>query len=401
MNTDYRKLLDEGVSYLVGERRIVTGIAGAYGGLRGGETFVSGNIREVRLENGMFVPDTAPMDEHSIFDLASVTKLFTCIAVMQLCERGKLSLTDPIGRLDPRFTHIRDASVEGLLSFRAALQTNARVDRAGSAEEAKRLLFDIRPAPAPKRRFYTDMGAMVLRYIVESVSGQPFFEYLSRNIFQPLGMEHTFADVPQALLSGTVCYNYERTVSGDGAFHVDTACPAGTVHDPKARLMRRGETGPCGHAGLFSTLGDMRRLAEGLLRGDILERQTLLTIGVNRTGAKLADGGYSQHMGYLCYSKHPVQTYSEVPACFGERTIALNGFTGNHFSVDPDRNQYMILLANRIHNRVTTLTGRADPHDHTETTRWDDGKDYIVSQNFVYLKDRYLKNTIGELLNEC
>lgn len=399
MSIDYRKKLSEGVTYLVSERRIVTGIAGAYGGLSGGETFVSGSIREVRLENGAFVPDAAPMDANSVFDLASVTKLFTCIAVMQLCERGKLSLSDPIGRLDPRFVHIRDVSVEGLLSFRDALQTSARVDRAESAEEAKRLLFGIRPAPVPKRRFYTDMGAMVLRYVVESVSGLPFFEYLSQNVLRPLGMERTFADVPPALLSGTVCYNYERTVS-DGRFRVDTGCPAGTVHDPKARLMRLGEPGPCGHAGLFSTLPDMRRLAEGLLRGELLGRKTLLSIGVNRTGAQLADGGYSQHMGYLCYAKHPVQTYSEVPACFGAHTIALNGFTGNHFSVDPDRNQYMILLANRIHNRVTTLTGRADPRDHTETVRWDDGKEYVVSQNFVYLKDRYLKNTIGELLDE-
>jgi CubicO group peptidase (beta-lactamase class C family) len=399
MNVDYRKRLGEGVSYLVDERRIVTGIAGAYGGLTGGETFVSGNIREVRLENGEFVPDAAPMDETSVFDLASVTKLFTCIAIMQLSERGKLSLNDPIGSLDPRFVHIRDASVEGLLSFRCALRTSARVDQAGGAAEAKRLLFDVRRAPAPKRRFYTDMGAMVLRYVVESVSGQPYFEYLTQNIFRPLGMAHTFADVPQALLPNTVCCNYERTVS-DGSCFVDTHCPAGTVHDPKARLMRRGEAGPCGHAGLFSTLTDMKRLAEGLLRGELLQRETLTRIGVNRTGGKLPDGTYSQHMGYLCYAKHPVQTFSEVPVCFGERTIALNGFTGNHFSVDPDRNQYMILLANRIHNRVTTLTGRADPHDHTETTRWDDGKTYIVSQNFVYLKDKYLKNTIGQLLSE-
>ena len=142
----------------------------------------------------------------------------------------------------------------------------------------------------------------------------------------------------------------------------------------------------------------MTKLARGLLGDALLSRKTLLEIGKNRTGGKLPDGTDSQYMGYLCYSKQPVQTFSEVPAYFGERTIALNGFTGNHFSVDPEKNQFMILLANRIHNRATTVTGRANPEDKTETILWDDNKTYIVSQNFVYTKDKFLKNHIGNIL---
>jgi CubicO group peptidase (beta-lactamase class C family) len=394
-----RETLDSGIRYLVDERRVISGIAVSYGGLRGGEQFCYGNIREVRLQDGVFVPDPAQMNVDSIFDLASVTKLFTCIAVLQLCERKKIALSSTIGSIDKRFLHIGDVTVEELLSFRAALQTTSRIDTAENAEQAQKLLFDIRPGPAPKKKFYTDMGAMVLKYVVESASGQSFREYLRQNILLPLGMNHTFAEVPKALLPNTVSCNYERTVSG-GQFCVDFDCPAGTVHDPKARLLRTLEPGPSGHAGLFSTLPDMTRLAEGLLQNALFSRETLLSIGVNRTGSALTEGGYSQYMGYLCYSKHPVQTFSEVPASFGERTIALNGFTGNHFSVEPDQNRYMILLANRIHNRVTVLTGRADPNDHTETVLWDDGREYVVSQNFVYLKDKYLKNTIGELLKE-
>jgi len=397
MTIPLREQLDAGIKYLVDERSVITGIAGAYGSLSGGDRFCYGNIREVRLDHGAFVPDVAPMDEDALFDLASVTKLFTCIAVLQLVERGKLALDTAVGQIDRRFVHIPDVTIEGLLSFRSALQTSTRIDAAPSAEEAERLLFQIRPAPAPKRRFYTDMGAMVLKYVVESAADQAYFDFLNENILAPLGMRHTFAAVPEAMLTRTVCYNYERTVSG-GNFCVDTDCPAGTVHDPKARLLNTNRSAPCGHAGLFSTLSDMTSLARGLLGGALLGRKTLLAIGVNRTGKKLPDGGYSQHMGYLCYSKHPVQTFSEVPACFGDRTIALNGFTGNHFSVDPEQDRYMILLANRIHNRVTTLTGRADPNDPTETVRWNDGNEYVLSQNFVYLKDRYLKNTIGALL---
>lgn len=392
-----REQLERGVSHLVDERKIVSGIAVSYGDCARGESFCRGRIREVRLEDGVFVPDEAPMDENSVFDLASVTKLFTCIAVLQLVERKKLRLSDTIARLDRRFSRLQDATVEGLLSFRTALETTARMDAQESAEAAEALLFDIRVGPPPARKFYTDMGAMVLKYVVESASDTAFWDYLRENILVPLEMTRTFAQVPQALLSETVNCNYERRIV-NGSYFLDTRCPPGTVHDPKARLLNAALPAPCGHAGLFSSLGDMTLLARGLLGNALVSRKTLLEIGVNRTGGKLPDGSDSQYMGYLCYSKQPVQTFSEVPACFGERTIALNGFTGNHFSVDPERNQFMILLGNRIHNRATTVTGRANPEDQTETIRWNDGKDYIVSQNFVYTKDRYLKNHIGKIL---
>ena len=397
MTLDPRQRLEDGVSHLVDERKIISGIAVSYGDLTRGEAFCRGNLREVRLEHGAFVPDVAPLKTDSIFDLASVTKLFTCIAVLQLVERGKLRLDRTLGSIDKRFSNIPDVTIEDLLCFRAQLQTTARMDAASSAEEAERLLFDICLGPPATRKYYTDMGSMVLKYVVETVSDTLFWDFLRENIVLPLDMTRTFAEVQTALLPETVDCNYERRIV-NGAFWLDSACPPGTVHDPKARLLNTGRPAPCGHAGVFASVDDMTKLARGLLQDALLSRKTLLEIGVNRTGGRLADGTDSQYMGYLCYSKQPDQTFSEVPAYFGPRTIALNGFTGNHFSVDPEKNQFMILLANRIHNRATTVTGRANPLDKTETILWDDGKTYIVSQNFVYTKDQYLKNHIGEIL---
>ena len=392
-----REQLEQGISHLVDERKIISGIAVSYGDLVRGEEFCRGNLREVRLENGIFLPDTAPLETSSVFDLASVTKLFTCIAVLQLVERGKLRLDATVGSIDKRFSQIPAVTVEDLLCFRASLVTTSRMDAVTSADEAEALLFDIRPGPPPTRKFYTDMGAMVLKYLVEEAADCSFWELLDERILRPLGMTRSFAVVPEELLTQTVNCNYERRIV-NGAFWLDTLCPPGTVHDPKARLLNTGRPAPCGHAGLFASLEDMTKLARGLLGGALLSRKTLLEIGKNRTGGKLPDGTDSQYMGYLCYSKQPVQTFSEVPAYFGERTIALNGFTGNHFSVDPEKNQFMILLANRIHNRATTVTGRANPEDKTETILWDDNKTYIVSQNFVYTKDKFLKNHIGNIL---
>jgi len=395
--TDPRQRLEEGVRHLVDERKIISGIAISYGDRTRGESFCRGNLREVRLEHGAFVPDIAPLENDSVFDLASVTKLFTCIAVLQLMERGKLRLDQTVGSVDKRFSHIQDVTIEDLLCFRAQLQTAGRMDAAATADEAEALLFDIRLGPPPVRKYYTDMGSMVLKYIVETVSDTLFCDFLRENVVLPLGMTRTFSEVPEELIPQTVDCNYERRIV-NGTFWLDTLCPPGTVHDPKARLLNTARPAPCGHAGVFASLDGMTLLARGLLEDALLSRKTLLEIGVNRTGTRLPDGTDSQYMGYLCYSKQPDQTFSEVPAYFGHRTIALNGFTGNHFSVDPEKNQFMILLANRIHNRATTVTGRANPEDKTETILWDDGRTYIVSQNFVYTKDKFLKNHIGDIL---
>ena len=393
------RTLSDGMQYLTRERRIVSGVAVGYGNADTAKADCRGNAEEVALLDGAFVPRVREMDAETIFDLASVTKLFTALSIVLLRERGKLRFTDPVSRYDARFAHIGDTTVYEMLCFRAGLRTDARIDEAADRETALQRLFNVRPTPLPPVRYYTDMGSMTLKYIVEAASGMAYYDFVKANILDPFTMRTTFARVPDTLLARTVCYNYERRIVG-GEYRVDTACPTGTVHDPKARVLCDGGRDLCGHAGLFSTMGDMARLAQGLLNDALFSHEILREIGANRTGYPLPGGGHTQYLGYLCYAKHPEQTYSEVPACFGERTLALNGFTGNHFSVDPEKNQYMIILANRIHNRITVATGRPDPNDPTVSLRWDDGKEYPVSQNYTYLKDPLLKEPMGELLAE-
>ena len=328
-----------------------------------------------------------------------MTKLFTAVSVLQLYARSRLDLNAPVRKYAPMFTEIGDISVYDLLAFQKDVSTPERIDTQPDRAHALSVLFRAAPSPRPEKRYYTDMGAMILKYVIESVSGLSYYDCIRENILQPLGMNRTFSSVPRDLLPETACYNYERRILPDGSFSLDTDCPVGTVHDPKARVLSRDGRDCCGHAGLFSTIEDMTRLAQGLLRGDILSRELLSEMGKNRTGFRLPDGSFTHHLGYLCYAKHPVQTFSEVPACFSDGTVALNGFTGNHFSVDPNRNLFMIHLSNRVHNRVTVATGRPDPDNHLETLVWDDKKEYPVSQNYVYYKDSYLKGPIGEILD--
>ena len=390
--------LQDGLQYLVNDRRIVAGAAVAWGNGERADSLALGSAREVLKSNGTFVPAAVPLTRDSVFDLASVTKLFTCLSVLLLRQEGKLNLEDPVGRFDRRFTGISDVPVGDLLSFLQPLGTRRRIDEMDDRHEAERELFQLQKTPQIPGRYYTDMGSMALKYVIEGASGRGFYDYLKERVLLPLDMTDTWSRVPEEVLSRTVCYNYERRING-GVYTVDEGCPTGTVNDKKARVLSDGGRDLCGHAGLFSTVGDLSKLARGLIWDALFPHAVLTEMGTARTGKGEPVNGNTQYLGYLCYAKHPIQTYSEVPACFGYRTVALNGYTGNHFSVDPERNQFIVILANKTHNRITSYKGRPDPFDATEALPWPDGHAYPVSQNYTYLKDRYIKEPVAALLD--
>ena len=361
------------------------------------EAVTAGNAREVLLRGQEYMEARLPMAGDSVFDLASVTKLFTCLCVMLLMERGLLSMDSPVRDFEPRFSRLDGVTVGDLLAFGTGLLTDKGVDACSTRGEALDCLFGIRPVPAPVEHPYTDMGAMVLKYVIERVSGYRYFDFLNREILEPLQMRHTFTVAPPGLLHRFVDHNYGRRII-NGSYSIDAGAFPGLPHDPKARLLCDGGQDPCGHAGLFSTAGDMALLASALLDGRLVSRETLLSIGVNRTGRRLPDGRYTQHHGLLCYVKNSDQRQNEVPAGFGEHAFSLCGYTGCHFSIDPVQNRFIIILANKIHNRVIKIVNT--PHADLGDGRalWEDGSVFPLSSEYVYARDRCLVHPILALM---
>jgi CubicO group peptidase (beta-lactamase class C family) len=381
--------LKDGLDFLIREKRYITGAVITYGAPGAVETVVAGNSREVLLQGRDYRDAPVPMAADSVFDLASVTKLFTCLCVLMLMERGLLSLDTPVHDAAPRFIHLESVRVRDVLSFGTGLCTDGRIDGCATRAAALECLYGIRPIPVPVEHPYTDMGAMVLKYVIEHISGQNYFDFIRTEILNPLGMCHTYTAPPAGLLPAFVDYNYGRRII-NGCFTTDTGAFPGVPHDPKARLLCGGGLDLCGHAGLFSTAGDMALLAVGLLEGRLLSRGALLSIGINRTGMRLPDGRYTQHHGLLCYVKNPDQRQNEVPAGFGEYSFALSGYTGNHFSIDPVHNRFIIILANKIHNRVIKIINTPGADLNDGSAMWEDGAIFPLSSEYVFARDRCL-----------
>ena len=398
-------LLDN-MRFLCDQTRMLTGITTAYGTSRESEYALYGRAQEVQLENGQFVSCVRAMQEDSLFDLASLTKLFTSVMTMILVERGMLSLTECIGEIDARFVHLKEVSVFDTLCYRACVQTPGRIDEAPDREEGLRRLFFAAPAPSPAVRIYSDINAMIMKYVIEAKTGMALYDAIQAYILRPVGMTETYAHVPEGKRSRCLCYNYEhRIVREKFILRTDTAL--GVPHDPKAMLLSK-DGDLCGHAGLFSTRTDMVRFAQALLRSELISRASLLEIATNRTGRYNEDGTYRQPLGFLCFTKHPLQRLSEVPAHMGAHALGISGFTGNHLVLDPDLDCFEVFLGNRCHGRVSHIT----PPQGVELSHygldeigaglvpWPDGRQVPSSAKYVYQKDACLHEPIVQRMHQ-
>ncbi len=402
----YKPLMDS-MTTLVEEMHMLTGIAVAYGTEDAYKTACVGNIQEVAWVDGTFIPCVRPIQEHTLYDLASLTKLFTLISVMQLIERKSISLTDTFGSIDSHFPFLQKTSLRDILCYEAILKTPQRIDQQQDRAAALAQVFQTSLSPVEPPRLYSDMNALLLKYVVETVSGLPFYDYLTQNIFRPAGMVETYSMVPETRIQDCACYNFEHRILAD-QYHLRMDAPAGVPHDPKARILRDGGRDLCGHAGLFSTMADMIKLCQALLSKRLLSMDTLLEIGTNQTGRLGADGSYRQYLGYLCFVKSPLQRFSEVPQWMGARAFGMSGFTGNHIAIDPEAGIFDLFLGNRCHNRVSVIqppegkdiSSYGLAKEGEGVIDWADGRKVQSSYLYIHQKDKKLHGPIREHMLE-
>lgn len=342
-----------------------------------------------------------PLTERSIFDLASLTKLFTGLVVMRLNEEGRLALDRPVTAYAPQFAGLTGISVSQVLGFEVALTTRERVDAQKTPEDAKRLLFGIQPG-AVTGRAYSDMHAMVLKYVIEGAAQSGWLDEVRRVLLNPLGMRETWAVVPAERLQDCVSCDREHRIER-GRYLLREGIAPGMPHDPKAARLFPD----CpGHAGLFATLGDMVKLCQGLLRERVVSRATLVEMSRNRTGFRREDGSYSQYLGAQCYVKHPQQYFSEIPVYESDQAIGLSGFTGHHLSVDVGTGVFALFLGNRVLNRLTVLlpeegrkiTDYGLNPDGTGQVLWPDGRRVWSSVDYVHHKDAHFHCAVANAM---
>ncbi len=159
---------------------------------------------EVLLTKGYGSADVArsiPVrPESTLFQIGSITKLFTWTAVMQLVEQGRLDLDADVNTyLDFKIpaTYLQPLTLKHLMTHTPGFEDitlgmfPARLDQIRPLGRELATHMPARVRPPGQIASYSNYGAGLAGYIVERVSGMSYEEYVEKNIFQPLGMEHT------------------------------------------------------------------------------------------------------------------------------------------------------------------------------------------------------------------
>jgi CubicO group peptidase (beta-lactamase class C family) len=202
----------------------------------------------------------------SEFELASITKTFTGVAVMQLVEQGKIKLDDNVKKFYPNFPY-EGITVKLLLSHRSGMMNYVYFTdgiwkdkkKPMSNTDVMDLIAQYKPAryAAPDTRFhYNNSNFMVLAAIIEKVTGKKYADYMMANVFKPAGMKHTH------VYSTTVYPKIPVDVVG---------------HDRTWRysVVQNFLDGPVGDKGVYSTVHDLVLYDNALRSGRLLKKASL------------------------------------------------------------------------------------------------------------------------------
>jgi CubicO group peptidase (beta-lactamase class C family) len=271
----------------------------------------------------------------TIFDLASVTKVVATSAMaMILYERGVLDLEAPVIAIVPEFaghdTGRGHIPIRMLLAHSSGLPAYEKLFlRAGTREELLQAAFSTGLTAAPGTRVeYSDIGFIILGIALARLADEPLDSFCQREVFGPLAMSHTTFH-PAKALRGAI-----PPTCDDVSFRHRII--QGEVQDENASVLG----GVAGHAGLFSTSGDLALFAHAMLNGGypIVRPETVQIF----TRRESSPAGTSRALGWDTPSAP-----SQSGKYFGPRSFGHLGYTGTSLWIDPVRQLSITLLTNR------------------------------------------------------
>lgn len=302
----------------------------------------------------------------TLYDVASLTKVCaTTLAVMKLYDEGRLRLDDRMSKYLPylRHTDKERLTIRQALSHCAGLKAYDALWKRSSNRDTILSLITQSKLGTVGAYCYSDFGFMLLADIVDTLAGESLENYVSRQFYIPMGLEHTLFrpaehGIPMADIAPTEIDSLRGEIRG-------------SVHDPNAYAMEQGSRGSAahsvtGHAGLFSTARDVACLMQMLLNGGVyrghryLEAKTVELF----TSRHYAKQGNRRALGFDKQLFTPSANAQVCPEA-SQASFGHTGFTGTMLWVDPDYDLVYVFLSNRVHpaatpNRLAQMNTRTD-----------------------------------------
>ena len=291
-----------------------------------------------------------PVTVETVFDLASLTKpLATTLAIMKLVEQKKLALDQSLGMLIPGFAGTEKGEItvrhllahtSGLPDYRPYYEKLREIPQKKRKKAIRELLTgEILIHPIGRTTLYSDIGFMILCWMIEEISGKRLNDFVLDEIYAPAGLKDLFFIDLERSKKNAYLLNKEFAATEKCLWRRKTLI--GEVHDDNAFAVG----GIDGHAGLFGTaaeVGKLLLLLQSLYHGYLTE--SVLLSGTVRQF--LSRQG---HTGRVLGFDIPDVGKSSCGHYFSEKTVGHLGFTGTSFWMDLETEINVILLTNRVH----------------------------------------------------
>jgi CubicO group peptidase (beta-lactamase class C family) len=324
------------------------------------------------------IPQSLPMSSDAIFDLASLTKVFaTTPAVMRLVDQGKINLDQPLAELLPR-TKMGDKKnltprlllchSAGLTDWKPYYEKLMHHPVEERRKILRQLIIEEPFAYEPgKGNLYSDLGFMLLEWVIEERAGDALPEFVERLFYRPMGLKRTFfvpvteeenPSRPPFTKGGKdnekkgnerIVFEKDHLIYSKEEFAATENCPwrkkvlQGEVHDDNAWALG----GYSGHAGLFSTAEEVYDVANMMrehflgLRKDFFKPETVREFLRRQDLVEGSDWA-------LGWDTRALQA-SSAGKCFSRESVGHTGFTGTSIWMDLIKDVIAIFLTNRVH----------------------------------------------------
>ena len=241
-----------------------------------------------------------PNNLETKFNLGSMNKMFTATAIVQLVEKGLLTYQDPISKyvdetwLPKEITS--KVTIHHLLTHSSGLGSYFNETFVNSSRALFRKLDDYKPlvkdeklAFEPGKRFrYSNTGMFLLGVVIESVTGQSYFDYIRENIYKPAGMKNTD------------CYEMDYPVENLAiGYSPDRKSKYGWQNNFFKHVVKGGPAG-----GGFSTVSDLHRFARAIQAGKLVSVDSLEILWKDHMGEsygygfRVAEGSSGKVVGH-------------------------------------------------------------------------------------------------------
>ncbi|MFE0257015.1 serine hydrolase [Streptomyces sp. NPDC059010] len=306
-----------------------------------------------RTDTGVELPadQQIPMAADTVFDLASVSKLFTSILAVQQMERGALGLEATVASYLPDFGRAgkQDITIRQLLTHTSGFRPWIPLYSAPTYEEKLELIWNEAPLNPPGTKYlYSDLNLISLQLVLEKITGRTLDALLHDEITAPLGMRRTGYN-PPADWKPQIAATEDARKPWSG---LDRGLVWGEVHDENAFSLG----GVAGHAGVFSNAWDLAVLGRTLLNGGAYGRVRILepeSVELMFTDFNTAFPGDEHGLGFELY-QHWYMGAMATP-----RTAGHTGFTGTSLVLDPTTDSFLVVLGNSVHPVRSWRSGSA------------------------------------------